>query len=97
MNPMKGLRKAAFGLAVVACLLTAAPAAQAGVMDTPLMLVSHGGRIAGWVARIAGWFEWGGEQRRVAASGGSGRRVPLPAPQGDCTGGMDPNGGPCKP
>jgi hypothetical protein len=94
---MKGLRKAALGLAVVACLLTATPAAWAGPMDTPLMLTSPGGWIAGWVARIAGWFDWGSEQPRMAASSGSGRRVPLPAPQGDCTGGVDPNGGPCRP
>ena len=94
---MKGLRKAALGLAVVACLLTAAPAAQAGQMDMPLVITSHGAWISGLVARLAGWFGWGGEQPRVAASGTSGRRTPLPTPQGDCTGGIDPLGGPCKP
>ena len=82
---MKGLRKAALGLAVVACVLTAVPTAQAGQMETPLMIVSHGGWIGGWVARLAGLFGWG--------SG----RVPLPTPQGDCTGGIDPMGGPCRP
>ena len=84
---MKGLRKAALGLAVVACVLTAVPAAQAGQMDTPLLLTSQSAWIGGWVARLAGLFGWGG----------SARRAPLPTPQGDCTGGVDPNGGPCKP
>ena len=81
---MKGLRKAAFGLAVVACLLSAVPAAQAGPMDTPLVLVSHGGRIAGWFARLAGWFGFGG------IGGG-------PLPTGDHGSCIDPNGAPCKP
>jgi hypothetical protein len=81
---MKGLRKAALGLAVVACLLSAVPAAQAGPMDTPLMLTSVGSRVAGWFARLAARFDWGG-------SG------PSPTPSCDHGSGMDPNGTPCKP
>jgi len=83
---MRGLRKAALGLAVVGCLLTAVPAAQAGRMDTPLVLASHGGRIAGWFARLAAWFDWGG-------SGGG------PVPTSDHGSCIDPMGAPapCKP
>ena len=83
---MKGLRKAALGLAVVACVLTAVPAAQAGVMETPLMVVSAGGRIAGWFARLAAWFDLG-------RTGG----WPAPTPACDHGSGLDPSGTPCKP
>lgn len=82
---MKGLRKAALGLAVVACLLTLAPPAQAGPMDTPLVLVSSSGWISGWFARLAGWL-------------GRGKTEGAPAPRpnhGTC---IDPSGTPvpCK-
>ena len=96
---MKGLRKAALGLAVVACLLTAAPAAQAGAMDSPLVFTSQGAWITGWLARLAGWFGWGDveQPRAVTAAAKTGRFAPQPTPQGDCHGGLDPSGTPCRP
>ena len=98
---MKGLRKAALGLAVVACLLTAVPAAQAGPMDTPLVLTSQSAWISGWLARLAGWFRWGAVQPRARTEATTGgvdpNGMPPPAMAGDCTGGIDPMGGPCRP
>lgn len=57
---MKGLRRAALGLAVVVCLLTAAPAAWAGGMDTPRAMAGGSQWIGEWMERIAGWFRWSG-------------------------------------
>ena len=95
---MKGLRKAALGLAVVACVLTAVPTAQAGQMETPLMLASHSAGIGGWMARVARWLGWEGlvGPRATTAAARTGS-APGPVPQGDCTGGVDPTGGPCRP
>jgi hypothetical protein len=91
MNPMKGLRKAALGLAVVACLLTAAPVAQAGVMDTPA-LTDAGGWFAGWLERIARWMSWNDQP-----GPGDGGRVRPVFENNTC--GIDPNGTPkpCPP
>lgn len=90
---MKGLRKAALGLAVVACLLTAVPAARAGVMDMPA-LADGGGWIAGWLERIVRWMSWS-EQPASGERGGAGMR---PVFEHD-TCGIDPNGAPkpCPP
>ena len=99
---MKGLRKAALGLAVVVCLLSAVPAAQAGPMDTPLMLAARSAWISGWLARLGAWLGLEAvaqpRARTAATHGGvdpSG--TPQPAPQGDCHGGIDPSGTPCRP
>jgi hypothetical protein len=88
MNPMKGLRKAALGLAVVACLLTAVPVAQAGVMDTPV-LTDAGGWFAGWLERIARWMSW--IDQPGPGEGDAGQVRPV-FEQDNC--GLDPNGAP---
>ena len=85
---MKGLRRAALGLAVVACLLAVAPAAWAGAMDTPAR-TDAGGWIAGWVERIARWMSW--TDRPGPGEGDAGRVRPV-FEQDNC--GLDPNGAP---
>ena len=89
---MKGLRKAALGLAVVACLLTAVPAG-AGQMETPA-LADADGWIAGWVERIARWMSW--IDQPGPGEGDAGRVRPV-FENNHC--GLDPNGTPqpCPP
>ena len=90
---MKGLRKAALGLAVVVCLLAAAPAAWAGAIDTPAR-TDAGGWIAGWVERIARWMSW--TDQPGPGEGDAGRVRPV-FEHDSC--GIDPNGAPkpCPP
>ncbi len=109
---MKGLRRAALGLLVTACLVAAAPAALAGERWTPARAAGGGAVewILGLLERAAGWVGWGDEAPRavVAADGAgldpSGSRsddppAPPPAPTSDCDdgAGLDPNGAPCRP
>ncbi len=105
---MKWLRVTALGLAVGLCVLAAAPAVYAEDVITPgrsMVLDEPGEWIAGWVARLAAWLGWGGEEPRATAepAGGSGNGgtdlsgSPPPTGFGDCTGAMDPNGVPCRP
>ena len=91
---MKGLRRTAFGLAVVVCLLTTAPAAWAGPRDTAPARTDAGGWISGWLERIAEWLSWS-DQPGPGESGG-GRMRPV-FEQDSC--GIDPNGAPkpCPP
>ena len=106
---MKGLRGAALGLVVVLCLLAAAPAAFAEDTWTPRAVVGNPGDwLAEWAARIAGWFGWGegqpqaiteAEAGETQGPGAAATRSPAPAPvtDGDCSGGLDPTGAPCRP
>ncbi len=108
---MKALRAAALGLAVVVCLIAAAPAVSAGEVR---QAESGDGRgvaawIGEWVERVAGWFGWGegggevtgGAGAVTAAAGGctdeTGKPVPCPTPSTDHGSCTDPNGVPCKP
>ena len=90
---MKGLRKAALGLAVVVCLLTVAPAAWAGAIDTPAR-TDAGGWIAGWLERLARWMSWTDQPGPGESDGGRVRPV---FEHSTC--GLDPNGAPkpCPP
>jgi hypothetical protein len=90
---MKGLRRAALGLAVVACLLTAVPAAWAGPNDTSA-LTDAGGWFAGWLERIARWMSWA--EQPGPGEGDAGRVRPV-FENNHC--GLDPNGAPkpCPP
>ena len=89
---MKGLRRAALGLAVVGCLLAAAPAG-AGQMETPA-LADADGWIAGWLERVARWMSW--NDQSGPGEGDAGRVRPV-FEQNHC--GIDPTGAPkpCPP
>lgn len=101
---MKRLRWAALAAVVLVCLLVAPPAVMAEDGTPPIppkpLGVRPGGWAAEWLERLVEWFGWGEETLRPVVAPGKPigpdtSPVPPPTAEGDCGGGIIPDGAPC--
>lgn len=101
---MKGLRKAACGLAVAVCLSAATPAAWADDAWTPgrSVLVNPSDWLAGLLERIAGWVGWTGDSKPLkpvvehSTCGLDPTGTPKPCPSATDPGPLEDGGGPVE-